>query len=132
MCRTIRSYAIIVQKKEDRIMNETKPSSAPTVCSVIALVASVLAFINALILVLISVFGPESGSATALTNRAVFFVSGMVLFTAGTWIFGILGGFAGFVMLIVDLAIKRGAILWMPIVSMILSTISIIMSVLVY
>ncbi len=110
-------------------MDQQKPSSVPTVLSVISLVISALGFICAVILLLISVFGREGGSATALTKNAVMFVSGMVFFTAFAWIFAILGGFAGFFMMIVDVAVKRTNILLMPITSVILGIISIVMSI---
>lgn len=105
---------------------------APTVLSVISLILSALALISVIILVLISVFGTDRGSSTALTGQAVLFVSGMVLFTAVTWIFAIAGGLSGFIMMIVDIAVKSTDILWMPITSMVIGLISIIVSVFVY
>ncbi len=56
----------------------------------------------------------------------------MIVFTAATWIFAILGGFVGFVMLIVDIVAKRLNILWMPITSMVLGIVSLIMSAIAY
>ena len=107
-----------------------KPSAAPTVLSVITLVISLLAFICSISLILISVFGPDSGgSSTAITNRALFFVSGMVLFTGAAWILAMIGILAGFIMLIVNIAVKRAGILWMPITSVVVCVISMIMSI---
>ena len=68
----------------------------PVVFSVIALVFSALALICAIVLLIISDVGFDSGgSATALTNRAVLTVSGMIFFTGFTWIFAIIGGLMG-------------------------------------
>ena len=107
----------------------SKPSAVPTVLSVIAFVISILALICAIALIIISKVGPESGgTATALTNRAVFTVSGMIFFTGFTWLFAMLGGLAGFIMTIVDIAMKRTGILWMPIVATLTGIISIILS----
>ena len=108
---------------------EKKPSAVPVVFSVIALVFSTLALIFAIVLIIISVVGPESGgSATALTNRAVLTVSGMIFFTGFTWVFAMIGGFVGFIMLIVDIIVKRIKIIWIPIVAMVLSVTSMILS----
>ncbi len=108
---------------------EKKPSAVPVVFSAIALTASVLALICAILLIIVSAVGPESGgSATALTNRAVLTVSGMIFFTGFTWVFAMIGGFVGFIMLIVDIIVKRIKIIWIPIVAMVLSVTSIILS----
>lgn len=48
---------------------EKKPSAVPVVFSAIALTASALALICAVLLIVVSAVGPESGgTATALTN----------------------------------------------------------------
>ena len=73
--------------------------------------------------------GPESGgSATALTNRAVLTVSGMIFFTGFTWVFAMIGGFMGFIMVIVDVILKRVKIIWLPIAAMVLAVASMILS----
>ena len=114
---------------EKSIMNQ-KPSTVPTVLSIITFGISALAFVCAIILILISVFAPKSGgTSTALTGSAVLFVSGMVLFAGATWLLAMIGGFAGFVMVIVDLVLKRTNILWMPVTAMFLDVVSIIISV---
>ena len=108
---------------------EKKPSAVPVVFSAIALTASVLALICAVLLIVVSAVGPESGgTATALTNRAVLTVSGMIFFTGFTWVFAIVGGLMGFIMLIVDIVVKRVKIIWIPILAMVLGVISVILS----
>ena len=108
---------------------EKRPSASPVVFSVIALVFAALALICAIVLIIISAVGPESGgSATALTNRAVLTVSGMIFFTGFTWIFAMIGGLMGFVMTIVDIIVKRTKIIWIPVSAMVLSITSIILS----
>ena len=108
---------------------EKRPSAVPVVFSVIALVFSALALIFAIVLIIISVVGPESGgSATALTNRGVLTVSGMIFFTGFTWIFAMIGGFMGFVMTIVDIIVKRVKIIWIPVLAMVLGITGIILS----
>ena len=106
-----------------------KPSAVPTVISVISLIFSVLALICAILLIIVSNVGPErGGSATALTNRAVLTVSGMVFFTGFTWLFAMVGGFTGFIMTIVDAVVKRVRIIWIPILAVILGITSMILS----
>ena len=106
-----------------------KSSAVPVLFSVMALVFSALALICAIVLIIISEVGPESGgSATALTSRAVLTVSGMIFFTGFTWIFAMIGGFMGFVMTIVDIIVKRVKIIWIPALAMILGITSIILS----
>ena len=78
-------------------MNQNKPSGAPTVFSVISFVISVLAFICAVILLLTSAFDPDGGTATAVSNRGILTLTGMIFFTAGVWIFGIIGSLLGFI-----------------------------------
>ena len=108
---------------------EKKPSAVPVVFSAIALTASVLALICAVLLIVVSAVGPESGgTATALTNRAVLTVSGMIYFTGFTWVFAMVGGLMGFIMLIVDIVVKRVKIIWIPILAMVLGVISVILS----
>ena len=108
---------------------EKRPSAGPVIFSVIALAISVLALIFAIVLIIISAVGPESGgSATALTNRAVLTVTGMIFFTGFTWIFALIGALMGFVMTIVDIVIKRVKIIWSPVLAMVLGITSIILS----
>ena len=108
---------------------EKRPSAGPVIFSVIALVFSALALICAIVLIIISAVGPESGgSATALTNRAVLTVSGMIFFTGFTWIFAMIGALLGFVMTIVDIVVKRVKIIWIPALAMVLGITSIILS----
>ena len=108
---------------------EKKPSAVPVVFSAIALTASALALICAVLLIVVSAVGPESGgTATALTNRAVLTVSGMIFFTGFTWVFAMVGGLMGFIMLIVDIVVKRVKIIWIPILAMVLGVISVILS----
>ena len=108
---------------------EKKPSAVPVVFSAIALTASVLALICAVLLIVVSAVGPESGgTATALTNRAVLTVSGMIFFTGFTWIFAMIGGIMGFVMTIVVIIKKRVKIIWIPIAAMVLAVTSMILS----
>ena len=108
---------------------EKRPSKVPVVFSVIALVFSVLALIFAILLIVVSAVGPErGGSATALTNRAVLTVSGMIFFTGFTWLFAMIGGLIGFVMTIVDIIVKRVKIIWIPVLAMVLGIISMILS----
>ena len=106
-----------------------KPSAVPVVFSIIALVVSTLALICAIVLIIVSTVGPErGGTATALTNRAVLTVSGMIFFTAFAWGFAMIGGFMGFVMTIVDIAVKRVKIIWIPVLAIVLGIGSIILS----
>ena len=107
---------------------EKRPSAVPVVFSVIALVFSALALICAIVLIIISDVGPESGSATALTNRAVLTVSGMIFFTGFTWLFAMIGGLIGFIMTIVDIVVKRVKIIWIPVSAMVLGITSMILS----
>ena len=108
---------------------EKRPSAVPVIFSVIALAFSALALICAIVLIIISSVGPErGGSATALTNRAVLTVSGMIFFTGFTWIFAMIGGLMGFVMTIVDIVVKRVKIIWIPVLAMVLGITSIILS----
>ena len=108
---------------------EKRPSVVPVVFSAIALAFSSLALICAVLLIVVSAVGPESGgSATALTNRAVLTVSGMILFTGFTWIFAMIGGLMAFVMTIVDIIVKRVKIIWMPVLALVLGITSIILS----
>ena len=112
---------------------EKRPSAGPMIISVIALVFSALALICAIVLIIISAVGPESGgSATALTNRTVLTVSGMIFFTGFTWIFAMSGGLMGFVMTIVDIIVKRAKIIWIPVLAMVLGITSIILSTVPY
>ena len=105
----------------------------PTVISVIALVASVIAFVCVILLLIVSKAGTgQGGSATAITNSAALSVAGMVFFTAFTWIFAILGGFIGLIMLIIDIAVKRANNLWMPISAIVVGVISILLSILAF
>ncbi|MCR5673005.1 MAG: hypothetical protein K6F87_04755 [Lachnospiraceae bacterium] len=103
-----------------------KPSAAPTVLSVIALAFSALALLCVMSLVIVTKVGPESGSATALTWRAVFTVGGMIFFIGFTWILGIMGILAGLVMMIVDIATARKKILWIPILAVVVAIVSIV------
>ena len=108
---------------------ENKPSVIPAVFSVISLILSVLAFICVILLLIITRVGPESGgTATALTNRAVLTVSGMIFFAGFTWVFALIGGFTGLIMTIIDLVMKRFKIIWIPILSMVLGIISFVLS----
>ena len=108
---------------------EKRQSAVPVVFSVIAFTASVLALICALLLIIVTAVGPESGgTATALTNRAVLTVSGMIFFTGFTWVFAMIGGFMGFIMVIVDVIVKRVKIIWLPIAAMVLAVASMILS----
>ena len=108
---------------------EKRPSAGPVVFSVIALAFSALALICAIILIIVSAIGPESGgSATALTKRAVLTVSGMIFFTGFTWIFALIGALMGFVMTIADIAVKRVKVIWIPVLAMVLGITSIILS----
>ena len=109
------------------VQKDNKPSAVPTVFSVISLVLSALAFICAILLyIIVNVVPKQGGTATALTGRAVLTVSGMVIFIAGAWGFGLIGGLAGFIMTIVDAATKRTKILWIPICAIVLGVISIV------
>lgn len=82
-------------------------STAPNVISVIALVVSGIALICVVLLLIISKTGTgQGGSATAITNSAALSVAGMVFFTAFTWIFAILGGLTGLIMLINEVPLK--------------------------
>ena len=100
----------------------------PTVISIISLVFSTLAIICAILLLLVVNVGPKSGgTSTALTNEAVLTVSGMIILIAGTWGFAIIGGLMGFIMTIIDIAIKRIRILWMPVLAMVMGIVGIVM-----
>ena len=108
-------------------------SIVPTVISVIALVASVIAFVCVILLLIVSKAGTgQGGSATAITNSAALSVTGMVFFTAFTWIFAILGVLIGLIMLIIDIAVKRANILWVPISAIVVGVISILLSILAF
>ena len=112
---------------------EKRPSAVPVVFSVIALVLSALALICSILLIIISAVGPErGGTATALTNRAVLTVSGMIFFTGFAWMFAMIGGFMGFVMTIVDIIVKRVKIIWIPVLAMVLGIASMILSTVPY
>ena len=116
-------------------MNQSASTTliVPTVISVIALVVSGLALICVVLLLIISKTGTgQGGSATAITNSAALSVAGMVFFTAFTWIFAILGGFIGLIMLIIDIAVKRANNLWMPISTIVVGVISILLSILAF
>ena len=112
---------------------EQKQSAAPKVFSMIFMITSVIACICAVILrgIVGSVTG-SSGSATAVTNSAVITVAGIVFLSAGTWVFSLIGGVGGFIMLIIDLVIKRVKILWIPVTAIILGVISVMITVLAY
>lgn len=108
-------------------------STAPNVISVIALVVSGIALICVVLLLIISKTGTgQGGSATAITNSAALSVTGMVFFAAFTWIFAILGGLIGLIMLIIDIVVKRTNILWMPISAIVVGVISILLSILAF
>ena len=108
-------------------------SVVPTVFSVIALVVSVMALICVLLLLIISKAGTgQGGTATAITNSAALSVTGMIFFTAFTWIFAILGGMIGLAMLIIDIVVKKASTLWMPISAIVLGVISLLLSLLVF
>ncbi|MCR5475565.1 MAG: hypothetical protein K6F28_10245 [Lachnospiraceae bacterium] len=112
---------------------EKKPSVLPKVFSIIALVISGFALISVIALYAVAGFGPKSGgTATALTDEAVLAVSGMVFFTGATWIFAMVGAGLGIVMLVVDIAVKRTKIIWMPVTSVILGIASMIASIFVF
>ena len=116
-------------------MNQSASTTSivPTVISVIALVVSGLALICVVLLLIISKTGTgQGGSATAITNSAALSVTGMVFFTAFTWIFAILGGLIGLIMLIIDIAVKRANNLWMPISAIVVGVISILLSILAF
>ena len=113
-------------------MNQ-KPSAAPVVLSGITFGISALAAVCAALLLFLTVFGTGSGGpATALTNQAVFFVTAVVLLTGAVWLFSVLGGLAGLIMTIADIALRRFSILWMPIVAVVLSIACFIVSFLVF
>lgn len=108
-------------------------SMVPTVVSVIALVVSGIALVCMLLLLIMSKAGTgQGGSATAITNSAALSVAGMVFFTAFTWIFAILGGLIGLIMFVIDIAVKRGNILWMPILAIVLGVTSMLLSILAF
>lgn len=108
-------------------------STVPNVISGIALVVSCIALICVVLLLIISKAGTgQGGSATAITNSAALSVTGMVFFTAFTWIFAILGGLTGLIMLIIDIAVKRANIVWMPISAIVVGVISILLSILAF
>ena len=116
-------------------MNQSASTTSivPTVISVIALVASVIAFVCVILLLIVSKAGTgQGGSATAITNSVALSVTGMVFFAAFTWIFAILGGLTGLIMLIIDIAVKRANILWMPISAIVVGVISILLSILAF
>lgn len=122
-------------EEDNEMVNQSVRSTSivPTVVSVIALVVSGIALVCVLLLLIISkVRTGQGGSATAITNSAAMSVVGMVFFTAFTWIFAILGGFIGLIMLVVDIAVKRGSILWMPITAIVLGVISMLLSILAF
>ncbi|MCR5687256.1 MAG: hypothetical protein K6G58_04480 [Lachnospiraceae bacterium] len=117
------------------MVNRSGRSASPalTVFSVIALAVSVLALICVLLLLVISKAGTgQGGTATAVSNSVALSVTGMIFFTAFTWIFAISGGMAGFIMLITDIAAKRADIVWMPILAVVLGIVSILLSLLAY
>ena len=106
---------------------EKKPSAVPKVFSIISLAFSILALICAVLLILVVNFGPErGGTSTALTGRAVLTVSGMIALIPGIWGFALIGGLFGFIMTIVDIAMKRISILWMPAAAVVLGIVSIV------
>ena len=110
-----------------------KASAVPVVFSVIALSFSALALICAVLLLIVSIVGPESGgTSTAITNRAFLTVSGMIFFTAFAWGFAMLGEVMGLVMTIVDIAIKRVKIIWIPAVALGLGIVSMILTTAAY
>lgn len=116
-------------------MNQSSSTTSivPTVISVIALVASVIAFVCVILLLIVSKAGTgQGGSAMAITNSAALSVTGMVFFTAFTWIFAILGGLIGLIVLIIDIAVKRANILWMSISAIAVGVISILLSILAF
>ena len=108
-------------------------SIVPTVISVIALVVSGIALVCVLLLLIISRAGTgQGGSATAITNSAALSLAGMVFFTAFTWIFALLGGLVGLIMFVIDIAVKRTNILWMPISAIVLGVTSMLLSILAF
>ena len=108
-------------------------STAPNVISVIALVVSGIALVCAILLLIVSKVGTgQGGSATAITNSAALSVTGMVFFAAFTWIFAILGGLIGLIMLIIDIVVKRANIVWIPISAIVVGVISILLSLLAF
>ena len=108
-------------------------SAAPAVFSVIALVVSAMAMICVILLLIVSKSGTgQGGTATAITNSAALSVTGMIFFTAFTWIFAVLGGMIGLIMLIIDIVVKRANILWMPVLAIVLGVISILLSLLAF
>ena len=108
-------------------------SMVPTVVSVIALVVSGIALVCVLLLLIISKTGTgQGGSATAITNSAALSLAGMVFFTAFTWIFALLGGLVGLIMFVIDIAVKRTYILWMPILAIVLVVTSMLLSILAF
>ena len=108
-------------------------SIVPTVISVIALVVSGIALVCVLLLLIISKAGTGQGeSATAITNSAALSLAGMVFFTAFTWIFALLGGLVGLIMFVIDIAVKRTNILWMPISAIVLGVTSMLLSILAF
>ena len=108
-------------------------SIVPTVISVIALVVSGIALVCVLLLLIISKAGTgQGGSATAITNSAALSLAGMVFFTAFTWIFALLGGLVGIIMFVIDIAVKRTNILWMPISAIVLGVTSMLLSILAF
>lgn len=112
-------------------MNEQnkKTSAAPFVLSLISFILSLLALINAMILTYIVSFGDQGGTATAVNGQEVAALSGLILTVGGTWGFSIIGGLMGVVMTIVDSTTRRMNIIWMPIVAIVVSVISILISV---
>lgn len=116
---------------EQCFMNEQnkKTSAVPFVLSLISFIFSFLALINAMILIYIVSFDTQGGTATALNGQAVAAISGLILTIGGTWGFSIIGGLMGVVMAIVDGSTKRTNIIWMPIVAIVVSLISILVSI---
>ncbi|MBR1597617.1 MAG: hypothetical protein IJ661_01740 [Lachnospiraceae bacterium] len=100
----------------------------PTVISIISLAFSSFAIICAILLLLVVNVGSKSGdTSTALTNEAVLTVSGMIILILGTWGFAVIGGLMDFIMTIIDIAIKRIRILWMPVLAMVMGIVGIVM-----
>lgn len=110
-----------------------KKSIVPTIVSAIALVNSGIALVCVFLLLIISKAGTgQGGTATAVTNSAALSVAGMIFFTAFTWIFAILGGLIGFIMLTIDIVVKRANIVWIPVSAIVLGVISMLLSILAF
>lgn len=108
-------------------------SPAPKVISLISFIFSVVSLISAISLIITSgVAGKSLGTATAITTGTVVTVTGMILLTAVTWASAIFGSLIGFIMLIVDLVIKRINIIWMPVAAIIIGIASIMITALAY